>query len=344
MKRFAIIFGALVSLLLVALLILYGSPPSKDRAITTEPAWKIAFTQPNNDGKADLDQEFCQWLSQTQKSVDLAAFDIDLPCVSEALLTLHKAHKNVRIVTDSDNITPEIEVLKQSGIVVVDDQRGAFMHNKFIVQDGQEVWTGSMNLTNNGVYRNNNNVVRLRDSGIARLYTAEFEELFRGEFGPRSPRQNLPALFQLDDLEVEVFFSPEDPVQERILDLLKSARQSIYFMAFSFTDDAIGKLVQNKAEEGLEVHGIFEKTGSKSKYSEYGRLKAKKIDVVTDGNPGIMHHKVFILDQKTVITGSYNFSKNANKSNDENLLVLHNPQIAQLYLNEFKYIHATASK
>jgi phosphatidylserine/phosphatidylglycerophosphate/cardiolipin synthase-like enzyme len=57
-----------------------------------------------------------------------------------------------------------------------------------------------------------------------------------------------------------------------------------------------------------------------------------------------MHHKVFIIDEKIVITGSYNFSSSAERTNDENVVILFDPQIAAQYLAEFRRVDAEAQK
>lgn len=349
MKRVFIVFLLVCVLGAGLLFVLKRSPQSSSEGARnnrqSEAPLSVAFTRPLRSERPEgdtLEQELCHWLGQTQQQVDLAVFELELPCVEEVLKRLHQQKKQVRIVSDSDHLSPEIKRLKKLGIPVVDDQRGAFMHNKFLVRDDDSLWTGSMNLTPNGVHRNNNNVVRIRHAGVAQLYRAEFEEMFAGKFGPRSPRQKLPALFQLDGVEIEVLFSPEDPVQERIVDLLQGAQKSIHFMAFSFTDDKMGKAIQARAKAGVTVRGVFESMGSKSKYSEYGRLKRQKLDVKRDGSAGILHHKVFIIDEKTVVTGSYNFSKNADRSNDENVVILHSPPLAQAYLQELQSIYVQA--
>jgi phosphatidylserine/phosphatidylglycerophosphate/cardiolipin synthase-like enzyme len=61
-----------------------------------------------------------------------------------------------------------------------------------------------------------------------------------------------------------------------------------------------------------------------------------------DGNPANLHHKVLIIDRRIVVTGSYNFSQNAETRNDENLLVIHNADVAALYLGEFERMLAQA--
>ena len=64
-------------------------------------------------------------------------------------------------------------------------------------------------------------------------------------------------------------------------------------------------------------------------------MKQQQLDVVQDGNPYTFHHKSFIIDNKIVVIGSFNFSNNADRSNDENLLIVHNPEIAAEFLKEF---------
>jgi phosphatidylserine/phosphatidylglycerophosphate/cardiolipin synthase-like enzyme len=63
-----------------------------------------------------------------------------------------------------------------------------------------------------------------------------------------------------------------------------------------------------------------------------------------DGNEGLMHHKVFIIDERIVITGSYNFSASAETTNDENVVILFNPAIAAQYLGEFQRVYDHGQK
>jgi len=341
------LLGCLLLLLLLGAgwLLWQASAPSPRAAQLPYQLW---FTRPGQQAPSQaLEKEVCEWLEQAQSQLDIAAFELSLPCLASTLVARQKMGVTVRIVTDSDYLeTPVLKALDAVGIPIVADQRSAFMHNKFIIRDHDTVWTGSLNLTSSGIYNNNNNVVAVQHQGLAALYTAEFEEMFLDRlFGPRSPRQDLPALFTLaDGTEVEALFSPEDPVRERILDLLKGAQHSIRFLAFAFTDHEIGQVIQDKAQAGLQVQGVYERMGSSSRYSTFGSLKKAGLAVRRDGNSGMMHHKVMILDDTTVITGSYNFSRNADRANDENVLILHQAEIASEYLKEFAQIYAQASE
>ena len=75
---------------------------------------------------------------------------------------------------------------------------------------------------------------------------------------------------------------------------------------------------------------------------EYEHLLNAGLDVRLDGNPRNMHHKVIIIDGQIVVTGSYNFSASAEERNDENTLILHNPDIAAQFLAEFQRVYAAA--
>ena len=115
-------------------------------------------------------------------------------------------------------------------------------------------------------------------------------------------------------------------------------------MAFSFTDDRLGEAVKQQSKAGIEVQGVFEARGADTEYSEYGRLSRARppLDVLTDGNPYILHHKVIIVDDKVVVLGSFNFRESANELNDENLLIIHDRDVAALYRDEFELMYQQA--
>jgi len=239
---------------------------------------------------------------------------------------------------------PEIEsMLREKGAdVVIEDSEAiegftshyspALMHNKFCVFDSEIVWTGSMNPTENDNFRNNNNIIIIRSRSIAENYLDEFEELKRGEHGKGGKVRNTGG--QLGGIPVENYFCPEDNCKLQVLQELKAAKSSAYFMTFSFTDEDIANQLYNLWHEGLDVRGVFEKR-QESSYSQFSGLSEFSI---LDRNPGTMHHKVFIIDNATVITGSFNPTKNANERNDENIIIIHDAAIAGKFVEEFEIL------
>ena len=287
------------------------------------------------------DEALAQALRAAQFSVDAAIYDLNLWSIRDALIAAQQSGVQVRIVAESDNLDEtEMQELQDAGIEVLGDRRESLMHNKFVVIDGLEVWTGSMNFTTNGAYRNDNNLLHIRSTKLAENYTSEFEEMFGQDmFGDRIiARTPNPALL-IDGTAIETYFSPDDGTANQIIAALQNAQESIYFLAFSFTSDPIAEALLERATAGVEVAGVFEESQYHANTGgEFDRLAAAGLDVRLDGNPNNMHHKVFIIDGKIVVTGSYNFSRSAEERNDENTLIIHNPEIAAQYLVEFERV------
>ena len=309
--------------------------------------WQVFFTDPVqfNDPQqitGSTLEPLLNLLNSASSRIDIAAFEFNLEIILDALLAAEADGVEVRWITDDEHglesDQEDLELfaqLEDAGVEIKDDSRTALMHNKFIIIDGSIVWTGSTNLTRNGFFRNNNNALILYSVQVATLYQQEFDEMWAGEFGPRSTSNALEQGFAMDGSEVQILFGAEDEVMDWIIPLVEGAQSSIRFMAFSFTHDELGAAVFARALSGIDVAGIFETRGSETLYSELTPMYCAGVPVLQDGNPGTMHHKVMVIDAEIVITGSLNFSANANDSNDENVIIVQNEAMAAKYLQEF---------
>ena len=218
------------------------------------------------------------------------------------------------------------------------------MHDKFVVIDNSEVWTGSMNFTDSGAYEDNNNLIRIRSEKMAENFTREFEEMFRDDrFGPDTVAETPNPRVIIEGTPIDVYFAPDDNVQASFVELVNNAEESINFLAFSFTADEIGAAVRERADDGVTVSGVMEDDQVNSNIgTEFDPFMQARLDVERDGNPGQMHHKVMIIDENIVILGSYNFTKSAETRNDENLLVIYNDAIAAQFMAEFERVYSQA--
>ncbi len=109
-------------------------------------------------------------LDLANRSIDVAAYDLDLQTVTEALLRAWSRGVRVRVVMESDNLrSDQARQLLAAGIPVLGDDRSAAMHNKFVVVDDQITWTGSWNLTESCTYRNNNDVAHIVSAAMAAI-------------------------------------------------------------------------------------------------------------------------------------------------------------------------------
>jgi phosphatidylserine/phosphatidylglycerophosphate/cardiolipin synthase-like enzyme len=285
-----------------------------------------------------IDDRFLAFLRGADESILCAFYDVEWMDAARVLIDKHRAGLTVRIVSDSDYEQREaIRACISAGIPVVFDERGAIMHNKFCVIDGNRVWTGSTNITENGFFRNDNNVIVVASPELASNFSAEFSEMFADKrFGPRSPKGVAYPVVVVDGVAFETYFAPEDNVRRELLAEIADADQTIDFMAFSFTSNEIAEAMAMRIEAGVAVRGIFESRNAGSRYSVDEFLARRGAVVRMDQNPYTMHNKVIIIDTETVITGSYNFSNNAETSNDENVLIVHSPAVAERYTRRFE--------
>ena len=343
--------------LLVLILITCACVPSASLQETVTPStpitdwYTVYFTKPSSPTatsyRGGIDETLAVAIDQARLSVDVAIYDLNLWSIRDALIEAHRRGATVRMVTDSDNMDEqEVQELKEAGIEVLGDRREGLMHDKFVIIDHLVVWSGSMNFTTGGGYLDNNNLIRLRSSKLAEDYTREFEQMFVNDhFGSdKTPGTPNPTV-TVNGSQIEVYFSPEDGALEHILNAVNSAQESITFMAYSFTTDALAEALIERAKAGVSVRGVFDKDQYHSNAgTEFDTLHNAGVDVWLDGNSRLMHHKVIIIDEQVVITGSYNFSNNAEHTNDENTLIIHNQDIAAQYMIEFQQTYDLAQR
>jgi phosphatidylserine/phosphatidylglycerophosphate/cardiolipin synthase-like enzyme len=307
--------------------------------------YQVYFSAPDSPSASTLrggpDVHLAGAIDQARISVDVAMDSLDLWSLKDALLDAHRRGVAVRVVMETESLdSEEVQDLLEAGIQIVDDRREGLMHNKFAILDRREVWSGSMNFTVSGAYRSDNNLVRVRSADLAKNYLVEFEEMFLAhQFGPDSPANTPRPVMDIDGTRVEVYFSPDDGTMERMLELVQDAQESIFFMAYSFTDDDLAAAMIAAHNSGIEVAGVLDKAQALSNPGgEYQNLLENGIGVRLDGNPNSMHHKVIIIDGEIIVTGSYNFSKSAKTKNDENTLILYSSEMAATYFSEFERV------
>ncbi|HSL30538.1 MAG TPA: phospholipase D-like domain-containing protein [Anaerolineales bacterium] len=313
--------------------------------------FELYFTNPASplspQATGGVDGPLVAAIDAARLSVDVAAYSLSLNSVRNALLRAHNRGTTVRVVMESENMDrSDPQVMLEAGIPIVGDENEGLMHDKFIIIDRSEVWIGSMNFTDGGAYDDNNNLMRIRSTKMAENYIQEFEEMFLdGRFGDNVAAETPNRTLTLDGTRIDVYFSPDDGVLEALVPVLEGAQESIYFMAYSFTSNQLGDIVRQKAAAGIEVAGVMDDEQIRSNQgTEYDPFRQADLDVRSDGIDGLMHHKVFIVDESIVVTGSYNFSQSAEERNDENILIIYDPLIARQFMLEFQRVQEQAQR
>jgi phosphatidylserine/phosphatidylglycerophosphate/cardiolipin synthase-like enzyme len=135
---------------------------------------------------------------------------------------------------------------------------------------------------------------------------------------------------------INVFFSPHGGCTEAIVNNLNKATSTILVQAYSFTSAPIAKAVVDAHRRGVKVQVILDRGQKTERYSSATFLANAQVPTFIDSSHAIAHNKVMVIDGRIILTGSFNFSKAAEESNAENLLVIDDSQLAAKYMANWK--------
>jgi len=134
-----------------------------------------------------------------------------------------------------------------------------------------------------------------------------------------------------------VYYSPDGECEAKVIEWIGKANHSLHILIYSFTLDSVSDALVDAQNRGIEVKVVFEKSQI-SQYSEYRKLRNAEVPVRNDTNSKSMHHKVMIVDDAVVLTGSFNWSQNGQENNNENLVIIDDENVASSYSKEFQNI------
>jgi phosphatidylserine/phosphatidylglycerophosphate/cardiolipin synthase-like enzyme len=133
-------------------------------------------------------------------------------------------------------------------------------------------------------------------------------------------------------LHIGVHFSPRGGCQEAVAQEVANARWEILVQAYSFTSKAICDALVEAKKRGVRVVILLDKSNEVERYSDLHLFIEQGLDPLIDAEHAIAHNKVMIIDQKTIVTGSFNFTHQAEGENAENLLIIKgHPDLARQY-------------
>jgi|GEM_PF-898852 len=333
-----------------------------NKSVNANLAW---FQQAN--GNQDLVARLLPHINNAQRSIDVALYSLSgTPgaTIASALVNAKIRGVKVRAICEFDNsTTTPFNTLVANGIPLITDKfdptnNGAgLMHNKFFVFDGRSgapesvwVWTGSWNPTDPGTNNDFQNSIEFQDKAMAAPYTMEFNEMWGSEtdvpnaansrFGARK-LNNTPHRFVVGGKPVEVYFSPSDGADSKIVSEINAAEHSVGFQLLTLTRSGIATALVSKRNAGKKVRGDID--DSTDTGSQYRYLINNGVDVrlKTAGTSGLLHHKYGIIDAEdphwnsVTLTGSHNWTSSAENANNENMVIVRDGNITNQYLQEF---------
>jgi phosphatidylserine/phosphatidylglycerophosphate/cardiolipin synthase-like enzyme len=137
--------------------------------------------------------------------------------------------------------------------------------------------------------------------------------------------------------EIVSFFSPKGGCVEAIAREIQAARHEILVQAYSFTSDPLTLGLAEAKKRGVDVHVLLDKSNEKESYSDLKLFVQHDLVPLIDSKHAIAHNKIMIIDRRVLITGSYNFTNQAEHENAENLVIIKGyPGLIKAYREHFE--------
>lgn len=136
----------------------------------------------------------------------------------------------------------------------------------------------------------------------------------------------------------DVYFSPGDACRNIIIKQLSAAIKSVNICVFTISDDWITKAIMDTHARGVDIKIITDNEKSEDMGSDIEQLHKHGVRIKMDNTPNHMHHKFMVVDNVSLITGSYNWTRSAAKFNHENILLTKEGGVVKSYLNEFSQL------
>lgn len=133
-----------------------------------------------------------------------------------------------------------------------------------------------------------------------------------------------------------VYFSPGPACLNQLIQLISQSKECMDICVFTLTDDRLREPIAAAFKRGVTVRVVTDGDKTKDLGSDIWWLESHGIEVHHEFSKHHMHHKFAVFDQKIVVTGSYNWTRGAEQSNRENILVTNEPGAVHHYLDEFQ--------
>ena len=134
---------------------------------------------------------------------------------------------------------------------------------------------------------------------------------------------------------LECYFFPNQNNERKVVDMFRTCKKTLDLAIFTLTKDSISNAIEEAHKRGVKVRLIADDSCSLMLGSDVRKLAAMGVPTKTDKAKYYMHNKVAIIDKSVLVTGSYNWSRQATNYNQENILFFENKDLCEKYTEEY---------
>lgn len=268
----------------------------------------------------DLQLTFTNAIEEAKDSVLLFIYSFEDRRVIQTLRNKAEEGVDVKVICDANASKGIHKKLGQKVKIFPRDGKG-LMHQKILVIDNQKVWIGSANLTPSSLKMHGNLVTGFNSPELAAMIRKKADYMTTVGLVKSMPVSE----FSIGDQKVEMWFFPDNPHGvEKIRKLIQTAQKSIRVAMFTWTRFDFAKDISDAKQRGVSVEVAIDRNSSNSASSGIVKdLFESGIPVRTSTGNGLLHHKLMIVDGKTLVNGSANWTLSAFTKNDDCFVVIH---------------------
>lgn len=310
-------------------------------------------TFPHGATAAELEASILDKINAATASIDYCIYNTNRKSIVDALVAASERGVRIRVIYNEKSESSNQGFERSLPFNIVERKGDGLMHNKFLIIDVEDVdrsWvmSGSTNFTELQLDEDPNHTIFIQDQNLAKAYEIEFEEMWgsksatpdasQAKFGVNKT-DNTPHEFMVGGKLIELYFSPTDKVSQNINNALTSATKSIDAALLIFTKWETRDALEGELAEGTRFRAIVEDQENSDEI--IGALTAKGATISGHPQETQMHHKYAIIDESLqnanskVVTGSHNWTHSADIRHDENLLIIHDAEIANWFQQEW---------
>lgn len=315
---------------------------------------KSRGTSPNGATAEELETAILKKINEANLTIDYCIYNTHRRTIVDALVSASERGVRVRVIHNEKSESSNIGFERSLPFNIVERKGDGLMHNKFLIIDAVDVdrsWvmSGSTNFTDFQMDIDPNHIIFIQDQNLAKAYEIEFEEMWgsgsdtpdpsNAKFGVNKT-DNTPHEFMINGITVELYFSPSDMVSQKINDGIRDATKSIDAALLIFTKWETRDALEDELATGTRFRAIVE--DQENSQDIISRLTAKGAMILNHPQHTQMHHKYAIIDESLqdsnskVVTGSHNWTHSADIRHDENLLIIHDPEISNWFQQEWE--------
>jgi PLD-like domain len=322
---------------------------------------------------AQLAARLTAFIDDTRDSLDCAIYDLRHPSILAALARAVGRKVHVRIAYDagkervgglSGDPKPvgTHDALAKAGLLghatAVHEHGRHLMHDKFVLRDGRDAWVGSANFTQGGLELQDNTCLAISSPELVTRFQAVFTELLEPEHRHTSAASTDRSPVPVGAVSIVPMFAPSagEGIEHEIVSAINGSRK-IRLLAFLLSDpDILEALVPLAHDPRFDIRGVYDPHGMQDvlRYTRQDRSRfwfmhdprfvaAPSHAFSARREQDFMHNKTLIVDDELVLTGSYNFSENA-EANDEVFLKIESAPLAAAYSAYFDTLFETYAR